>query len=113
MAYTVSGFSQQKILEYGLTLDEVVMLQCIFEMFNSPSHTKLHCEDGVYIWFDFVTLKHELPILKMTEQSFSESMHKLGELDLIDIQHIEIEHGDELVLTFKILGVSVDALQED
>lgn len=65
MKYTVNGYSQEKLIEYGVDLSSSLILRVIADMYTSNSKTLEYkmFEDDKYMWCTYDYLIKQVPIL--------------------------------------------------
>jgi hypothetical protein len=81
MKYTLYGFSQSKAIEFGLDLNDLVILRYIVD-FKDSKNMKTEVVDGeCYYWVKYQGILQELPILKIKKDSIYrrlKAMCKIG-----------------------------------
>ena len=85
MKYTIMGFSQEKTLAYGLTLDDLCILQYIMDAQASPKMYK-HLDEATntsYAWISHKKLLEDLPIINITEGTLRNKLAELRKKELI------------------------------
>lgn len=63
MKYNVIGFSQQKAMEFGLDVKDLIILKHIIDFINSGKMVEREIDGEVYYWLKQDRLLEELPIL--------------------------------------------------
>ena len=66
MKYTVEGFNQEKAIEYGLDLTDLLILRWIVDFF--PKMSKKNIEGKEFAWIDYKTILEDMPILGFTSK---------------------------------------------
>ncbi len=61
MKYTIEGFSQEKAIELGLDLEDLLILRWIVDF--SPKMSKQVIEGKEYFWVKYQALLQDIPIL--------------------------------------------------
>lgn len=74
MRYTIESYSQEKAVEYGLGVEELVILRYLADF---APHMKTD-ETGKYYWVNYKSFMDEFPIFKITSKdSFYRRMKRL------------------------------------
>ncbi len=66
MKYTIEGFSQEKAIEYGLTLEQLLILRWFVDFYPKMSETSI--EGKIYKWINYKALLEDMPILNFTSK---------------------------------------------
>lgn len=83
MKYTIEGFQQKILIEYGLDCLDAVILRYIIDFWQTGK-MQIFPEDNVhknsspneYFWMNYSTIINELPILAIEKQALSKRMKK-------------------------------------
>lgn len=62
MKYTIEGFSQKKAIEYGLDIEDLLILRWIVDFF--PKMSSITIENETYRWINYQKILEDMPILK-------------------------------------------------
>lgn len=83
MRYTVLGFNQELLIKYDLNMNEVLLLDYIYNAVASP--TMMHkIENNVsYVWLNHKKILEDLPILNIGEDRLKRLLQHLIEVHLI------------------------------
>lgn len=65
MKHNVIGFSQQKAMEFGLDLKDLIILKHIMDFINSGKMVEREIDGEIYYWLKQDRLLEELPILNI------------------------------------------------
>ena len=83
MRYSILSFNQEKLLQYKLSMNEVLLLQYIYEVQASP---KMHHEvknNTTCTWLDHKKIHEDLPILDVSETQLKRYLKHLVDCNLI------------------------------
>ena len=82
MKYTIMGFQQEKLLKLGLKTDDALVLNCIKDMYASPS-MEFKDFDGVrYMWINYTWLLKQIPIIG-SKSNLTKKIKKYSDEDLL------------------------------
>ena len=109
MKYTIEGFSQEyamtlrekvevdgKIIETKIDCTDLVILRWFFDFY--PKMRKLEVDGVQYAWVSRKKLVEDLPLIDISERSFSDSMQRLVHFGILSYRLIR-EGG-----TFSVYG---------
>lgn len=83
MRYTIMGFSQAKLVEYGLDTVDATLLR-YFVDFKESNRMKLEMVEGkAYFWLQYDGVLRELPILKMKKGSVQSRLFKMRDAGVL------------------------------
>lgn len=91
MRYTVLGFNQESLIKYDLNMNEVLLLDYIYNAVASPTMIHKIDNDISYVWLNHKKVLEDLPILNIGEDRLKRVLQHLLELHLI--QSIREIHG--------------------
>ena len=83
MKFTINGFNQNKLIELGLTLEDVMILRYFIDFKDSGN---MICEviDGEnYYWVKYEGVMKELPILNLKKDSLYRRFKKMCSLNIL------------------------------
>lgn len=84
MRFTVLGFNQQKAVEMGLTVNDLLLLQYIMQANGTPDMKHLTDDTEIsYVWLNHAKISEDLPILNYTEGSLRNKLSELKQKGLI------------------------------
>jgi hypothetical protein len=63
MKYNINGFSQEKLIEYGLDAQDALLLRWLVDFTSSPSISTVQSEGFTYYWIKYEAVLADLPIL--------------------------------------------------
>lgn len=63
MKFTMSGFNQRKLIEFGLDLKDAALLRYFIDFKDTNSMTMIVVDNKPYYWVKYEALKYDLPIL--------------------------------------------------
>lgn len=93
MKVDLFGFNQEKALEYNLTIEDLLLLDYIWDMIASP--TMQHIVDNgftPYVWLQHDRILADLPILNISNRSLINYLNKLKDLGLLTVKIIHSEN---------------------
>lgn len=83
MKYTILGFSQKKLVELDIPLDEALILRYFVDFKDSGKMAKEYLQDDVYYWINYETLKRELQILGISRDRVYRKLKHLTKLGVL------------------------------
>ena len=117
MKFELFGFNQEKALEYNLTIEDLLLIDYVWDMIASP--TMEHIVDNgfiPYVWLQHDRILADLPILNISNRSLINYLNKLKDLGLLAVKTI---HNDSLrgsksyyALTEKCEGLRYNQVQK-
>lgn len=93
MKFDLFGFNQEKALEYNLTVEDLLLIDYIWDMIASP--TMQHIVDNgflPYVWLQHDRILADLPILNISNRSLINHLNKLKDLGLLTVKTIHNEN---------------------
>lgn len=86
MRLTILGFSQELAIEYGLDINDLILLKYILEANSTPSMLHYHPEDdsSSYVWLSRSKILEDLPILDISESRLSHILIELKKKNLLE-----------------------------
>lgn len=92
MKFELFGFNQEKALEYNLTVEDLLLIDYVWDMIASP--TMQHVVDnGIsYVWLQHDRILTDLPILNISNRSLINYLNKLKDLGLLTVKTIHNEN---------------------
>lgn len=103
MKYTVEGYSQEKAIELGLNIEDLIILRWIQDFYPLMAKKIINGEE--YVWINYSKLLEDLPILSFkNKRSLIRRLEKFEELELLKRECIKNEDGtySYITLTTKI-----------
>lgn len=94
MKFELFGFNQKKALEYNLTIEDLLLIDYVWDMVASP--TMEHIVDNgfiPYVWLQHDRILADLPILNISNRSLINYLNKLKDLGLLAVKTV---HNDSL-----------------
>ena len=85
------GFNQKKLLQYDLNMNEVLLLDYIYNAVASPTMVHKINNEIFYVWLNHKKILEDLPILNIGEDRLKRLIKHLDDLHLI--QSIRDLHG--------------------
>ena len=91
MRVDLFGFNQEKALEYNLAVEDLLLIDYIWDMIASPTMQHL-IDDGVpYVWLQHDRILADLPILNISNRSLINYLNKLKDLGLLTVKTVHCE----------------------
>lgn len=92
MKFDLFGFNQEKALEYNLTVEDLLLIDYVWDMIASPTMQHI-VDDGVsYVWLQHDRILTDLPILNISNRSLINYLNKLKDLGLLTVKTIHNEN---------------------
>lgn len=66
MKNSILGFSQRKLMEYGLDIKDAMLLRYFIDFMGTGKMTSIIIDDVCYYWVKYEHLKNDIPILGIT-----------------------------------------------
>lgn len=83
MKFTILGFSQRKLIEYKISLDEALILRYFVDFKDSGSMVKEYIDNDLYYWVNYESLKKELPILDISKDRVYRRLKNLVDIGIL------------------------------
>lgn len=109
MKCSILGFSQRKLVEYGLTMDDALILRYFIDFKDTGKMVKEEIEGKYYYWIKYENLKESLPILDISKDRIYRKLKNLATLGILD--HKTIRKGG--TFSFYSIGTEYIKLIED
>ena len=93
MRYSILGFNQEKAVELGLDVKDLLLLSYIEEAIASPRMKHIVKDDIAYVWLQHDKIREDLPILDIKERSLLNYITKLESLGLIMRESVHNSKG--------------------
>ena len=91
MRVDLFGFNQEKALEYNLAVEDLLLIDYIWDMIASPTMQHI-VDDGVsYVWLQHDRILSDLPILNISNRSLINYLNKLKDLGLLTVKTVHCE----------------------
>lgn len=88
MKFSILGFNQEKVLEIGLNIKQLHLLNYIYDAIASPSMCHIVEDDVAYVWLQHEKLLEDLPILEIGERALVKHLSELKSLGLIQTKNV-------------------------
>lgn len=99
MKLSINGFEQEKLVEYGLDANDVIIIQHIMLCCNSNMQKFLSDENDVYVWLTEEKINEDLPLLKLGKRGMYERLSNLLKKELIK-KEVKCDKGYKTKKTF-------------
>lgn len=84
MRYSILGFNQEKLLDYNISMNELLLLQYIYDVQASTKMEHILDDDGyTYTWVCHAKICEDLPILNISETQLKRYIKHLIDIKLI------------------------------
>lgn len=91
MKFELFGFNQEKAVEYNLTVEDLLLIDYVWDMIASPTMQHI-VDNGIpYVWLQHDRILADLPILNISNRSLINYLNKLKDLDLLAVKTV---HND-------------------
>lgn len=110
MKFTMSGFNQRKLLEYGLDLKDAALLRYFVDFKDTNSMSMIVVDNKAYYWLKYEALKEDLPILGINSNVvLRRRLKKLEECGVLEHYH-KLEGGS---FSYYAIGKNYKSLLEE
>lgn len=101
MKYTIEGFSQEKMVDFGIRLPEALILRWIVDFQATGKMEKYDIEGNTYYWVSYKNLIANLPILGIkSTKSLARYLKSLTDSGILLRKEIKIKYGTKVVYAF-------------
>lgn len=83
MKYTILGFNQSKLLEFGLDIDDALILRYFVDFKDSGQMSKELFDSEMFYWINYESIKRELPILSIGKDRVYRKLKKLVDANIL------------------------------
>lgn len=113
MKYTINGYSQEKLIEYGIDLPSSLILRVIADMYTSNSKTLEYkiIDNDKYMWCTYDYLMKQIPILG-AERTLVRKIDSLIEKGILKKQVLFQRKGRTGKYIYVSLGENYNSLTE-
>lgn len=91
MKYTILGFNQEKALELGFDVDDLLIIRWFVDFYSSSKMIKMNVGDKTYAWVNYSRVIEDIPILNMKKDTLSRHMKKICEAGIME--HETLKQG--------------------
>ena len=93
MKFTMSGFNQKKLIEFGLDLKDAALLRYFIDFKDTNSMSMIIVDNKPYYWVKYEHLKNDLPILGINNNdALRRRLKKLESAGILGHYH-KLEEG--------------------
>lgn len=83
MRYSILGFNQEKLLQYDLSMNEVLLLNYIYEAQASPTMSHIIRDNQCYTWLSHDKIQEDLPVLNISKDRLKKLIKNIVDEGLI------------------------------
>ena len=116
MKFELLGFRQDKSVEYGLNLEDLLLIDYVWDMVASPTMQHIFENGLTYVWIRHDKILSDLPILNISNRSLINYLNKLKDIGLLDVKtvHDETSRGSKsyYAITERCEELKYDQLQK-
>lgn len=110
MKFTMSGFNQRKLIEFGLDLKDAALLRYFVDFKDTNSMSMIIIDNKPYYWVKYEHLKEDLPILGINSNVvLRRRLKKLEECGVLEHHH-KLEGGS---YSYYAIGPAYKSLLEE
>ena len=91
MKYTILGFNQEKALELGFDVEDLLIIRWFVDFYSSSKMIKMNVGDKTYAWVNYSRVIEDIPILNMKKDTLSRHMKKICETGIME--HETLKQG--------------------
>lgn len=91
MKYTILGFNQEKALELGFDVEDLLIIRWFVDFYGSSKMIKMNVGDKTYAWVNYSSVIKDIPILNMKKDTLSRRMKKICETGIME--HETLKQG--------------------
>lgn len=91
MKYTILGFNQEKALEFGFDVEDLLIIRWFVDFYSSSKMIKMNVGDKTYAWVNYSRVIEDIPILNMNKDTLSRRMKKICETGIME--HETLKQG--------------------
>lgn len=93
MKFELFGFNQERALEYNLTIEDLLLIDYVWDMIASPTMQHIVDNGVAYVWLQHDRILADLPILNISNRSLINYLNKLKDFGLLAVKTV---HNDSL-----------------
>lgn len=91
MKYTILGFNQEKAIEFGFDVEDLLIIRWFVDFYSSSKMIKMNVGDKTYAWVNYSRVIEDIPILNMKKDTLSRRMKKICETGIME--HETLKQG--------------------
>jgi DnaD/phage-associated family protein len=91
MRYTILGFNQRLSIEYGLDMNDLLLLRWFIDFYHSGKMVKMNVREKGYAWINYKKIIEDIPILNMQKTAVARRLMKLCDIGLME--HETLKQG--------------------
>lgn len=84
MKHTILGFNQEKALELGFDVDDLLIIRWFVDFYSSSKMIKMNVGCKTYAWVNYSRVIEDIPILNMKKDTLSRRMKKICETGIME-----------------------------
>lgn len=91
MRFTILGFNQRLSIEYGLDMNDLLLLRWFIDFYHSGKMVKMNVREKEYAWINYKKIIEDIPILNMQKTAVARRLMKLCDIGLME--HETLKQG--------------------
>jgi DnaD/phage-associated family protein len=91
MKYTILGFNQKLSIEYGLDMNDLLLLRWFIDFYHSGRMVKMNVKNKEYAWVNYKKIIEDVPILNMQKTAVARRLMKLCDVGIME--HETLKQG--------------------
>lgn len=84
MKFTIEGFSQQRAVELGLSVEDLVILRWFVDFWPSPKMVKMESEGKIYALVSYSSFIEQMPIIGCNKRTIARKFQRLVEANVLE-----------------------------
>lgn len=88
MRLSILGYKQSDLINFGIGIEEVMILRHFADFCTSPKMKHINYENEIYYWISYKKVLEDLPILNLNERTLSTRYEKLVKANLLK-KHVD------------------------
>lgn len=105
MKYTIEGFSQEKLIEFGLDVNDAIILRWFIDFKDTGKMSSEIIENDKYYWINYEALLRDLPIMNIKKDTLYRRLKKMESVQIL--KHFTKKQGG----TYSMYAVALNYCQ--
>ncbi len=105
MKYTIEGFSQEKLMEFGLDVNDAIILRWFIDFKDTGKMSSEIIENDKYYWINYEALLKDLPIMNIKKDTLYRRLKKMESVQIL--KHFTKKQGG----TYSMYAVDLNYCQ--